>query len=43
MENTFIDSDTMAGVFEIYMDKLENLDKNIFGGKRPTDDLYYKN
>lgn len=43
MENTFIDSDTMAGVFEIYMDKLENLDKNIFDGKRPSDDLYYKN
>lgn len=43
MENTFIDSDTMAGVFEIYMDKLEDLDKDIFAGKRPTDDLYYKN
>lgn len=43
MENTFIDSDTMAGVFEIYMDKLENIDKNIFNGERPSDDLYYKN
>ena len=42
MDNTFIDSDTMVGVFEIYMDKLEALDKNIFQGKRPTDDLYYK-
>lgn len=41
MENTYIDSDTMSGVFEIYMDKLENLDSNIFSGKRPTDDLYY--
>ena len=43
IEDTFIDSDTMAGVFEIYMDKLEALDKNIFQGKRPSDDLYYKN
>lgn len=42
MDNTFIDSDTMAGVFEIYLDKLENLDKNIFSGNRPSDDLYYK-
>lgn len=43
IEDTFIDSDTMAGVFEIYMDKLEALDKNIFQGKRPSDNLYYKN
>ncbi|WP_311491684.1 hypothetical protein [uncultured Anaerococcus sp.] len=43
MENTFIDSDTMSGVFEIYMDKLEKLDKNVFNGERPSDDLYYKN
>lgn len=43
MDNTYIDSDTMAGVFEIYLDKLENLDKNIFSGDRPSDDLYYKN
>lgn len=42
MDNSFIDSDTMAGVFEIYLDKLENLDKNIFSGNRPSDDLYYK-
>lgn len=42
MDNTYIDSDTMAGVFEIYLDKLENLDKDIFSGDRPSDDLYYK-
>ena len=43
MDNTYIDSDTMVGVFEIYLDKLEKLDKNIFSGNRPSDDLYYKN
>lgn len=43
MEKTYIDSDTMEGVFEIYLDKLENLDKKIFSGNRPSDDLYYKN
>lgn len=42
MDNSFIDSDTMVGVFEIYLDKLESLDKNIFSGNRPSDDLYYK-
>lgn len=41
-EKTFIKSDTMVGVFEIYLDKLEGLDKNIFSGERPGDDLYYK-
>lgn len=42
MDKTFLDSDTMAGVFEIFLDKLEGLDKNIFSGDRPSDDLYYK-
>ena len=43
MDNTYIDSDTMVGVFEIYLDKLEKMDKNIFSGNRPSNDLYYKN
>lgn len=43
MENVFITSDTMKGVFQLYMDRLESLDKDIFSGNRPSDDLYYLN
>ena len=43
MENVFITSDTMKGVFQLYMDRLESLDKNIFSGNRPSDDIYYLN
>lgn len=43
MENVFITSDTMKGVFQLYIDRLEGLDKNIFSGNRPSDDIYYLN
>lgn len=41
LENCFIESDTMKGVFEVYMDKIDKLDKNIINGQRPSDDVYY--
>lgn len=41
LENCFIESDTMKGVFEVYMDKLDKLDKNIINGLRPSEDIYY--
>lgn len=41
LENCFIESDTMKGVFEVYMDKLDKLDKNIINGQRPSEDVYY--
>lgn len=40
LKNTFISGDTMKGVFELYLNRLENFDKNIFDG-RTSDDIYY--
>ncbi len=40
-EITFIDGNQMKDSYETFIDRLEEVDKNIFDGERPDDDFYY--
>ena len=40
--NTFIDGDTMKGSYEVFLDRLSEVDDSLIGEIKPTDEFYYK-
>ncbi len=40
---TFIEADTMRGTYQVFLDRLNSIDKSLLGEIKPGDDFYYIN